>query len=174
MKQKTGVFPHPAVIFLRLSHKPANSADNHTVKNRLSSRTGFTLLEMLVVLVLIALLAGLVGPRLFSRVDDSKIKTARVQVKMLKGTLETMRLDINRFPTAQEGLAILYTRPANEPLKSLWRGPYLDEEVPLDPWGNPYQYTTPGPDTMPFALYSFGADGAKGGEGNNADIGILP
>ncbi len=135
---------------------------------------GFTLLEMLVVLVIIGLLAGLVGPRLFSRVDESKVKTARVQIKMLKGCLETMRLDINRFPTSQEGLALLYNAPGNEPLKSLWRGPYLDEEVPLDPWGNPYQYSLPGSNSMPFALYSFGADGEKGGEGDNADIGFLP
>lgn len=140
---------------------------------RLSS-AGFTLLEMLVILVIIGLLAGLVGPRLFSRVDDSKVKTATVQVKMLKGALEAMRLDINRFPQADEGLALLYHKPTKNSIERLWKGPYLDEEVPLDPWGNPYQYSVPGANGMPFALYSFGADGQPGGSGIDADIGYLP
>ena len=131
-------------------------------------------MEMLVVLVIIGLLAGLVGPRLFSRVDDSKVKTANVQIRMLKGSLETMRLDINRFPQASEGLALLYEKPSSGPLQQLWKGPYLDESVPLDPWGNPYQYSLPGRDGMPFALYSFGADGQLGGTGINEDIGYLP
>ena len=135
---------------------------------------GFTLLEMLVVLVIIGLLAGLVGPRLFTKVDDSKVKTAEVQVKMLKSTLETLNLDMNRFPTEAEGLAILYKRPGDPKARRFWNGPYLDEEVPLDPWGNPYQYSTPGKDGLPFALYSLGPDGKRGGTGKNADIGYLP
>lgn len=134
---------------------------------------GFTLLEMMVVMVIIGLLVGLVGPRLFSRVDESKIKTARVQVKMVKGALETLRLDIGRFPTAQEGLQLLYAPPSDERLKSLWRGPYLDEQLPLDPWGSPYQYSLPGSEGQPFALYSYGADGKPGGQDNDADIGFL-
>ncbi len=135
---------------------------------------GFTLLEMLVVLVIIGLLAGLVGPRLFGKVDSSKVKTAETQIKMIKGALETLRLDIGRFPTAQEGLAILYYAPQEERLKSLWQGPYLDEAAPPDPWGTPYQYSVPGSDGRPFALYSFGADGVAGGEQLAADIGYLP
>lgn len=135
---------------------------------------GFTLLEMLVVLVIIGLLAGLVGPRLFGKVDSSKISTAETQIKMIKGALETMRLDINRFPTADEGLKILYEPPSQEQAKKLWQGPYLDEQVPMDPWENPYQYSIPGKDGQPFALYSFGADGQAGGEGTAADIGYLP
>lgn len=135
---------------------------------------GFTLLEMLVILVIIGLLAGLVGPRLFSKVDDSKMKTANVQIKMLKGALEAMRLDINRFPQTDEGLALLYHKPTKGPIERLWKGPYLDEEVPLDPWGNPYQYSVPGANGMPFALYSFGADGQPGGSDIDADIGYLP
>ncbi len=137
-------------------------------------QTGFTLLEMLVVMVIIGLLAGLVGPRLFSRLGDSKVKTAKVQIKMLKGCLETMRLDINRFPTTQEGLELLYHQPADTTLKSLWRGPYTDEDVPLDPWGNKFLYSVPGHDGQPFVLYSLGADGKRGGQGNDADIGYLP
>ncbi|QEP43593.1 type II secretion system protein GspG [Ectothiorhodospiraceae bacterium BW-2] len=135
---------------------------------------GFTLLEMLVVMVIIGLLAGLVGPRLFGKVDSSKVKTAETQIKMLRGALETLRLDMSRFPTEQEGLAILYSRPSDSRAASMWQGPYLDEAVPPDPWGNAYQYSFPGAEGQPFALYSFGADGARGGEGYNADLGYLP
>jgi len=135
---------------------------------------GFTLLEMLVVLVIIGLLAGLVGPRLFGKVDASKVKTAEAQIKMLRGALETYRLDVGRFPTAAEGLNALYHSPTDAKLKALWHGPYLDEEIPLDPWGNPYQYSFPGREGQPFALYSFGSDGQPGGEGYAADVGYLP
>ena len=136
--------------------------------------SGFTLIEMLVVLVIIGLLASLVGPKLFTKVDSSKVQTAQTQVKMLKGALETLRLDINRFPSEVEGLTLLNTAPADEKLRARWRGPYLDEELPKDPWGNPYQYSVPGSNNQPFALYSLGADGKRGGEGYDADIGYLP
>jgi len=142
-------------------------------KDMIRSSQGFTLLEMLVVLVIIGLLAGLVGPRMFSRVDDSKIKTADVQIKMIKGALHTLRLDIGRFPTAQEGINLLYSPPSDDRLKPLWKGPYLDEKIPLDPWGSPYQYAVPGSEGQPFALYSFGADGKAGGDGISADIGYV-
>jgi general secretion pathway protein G len=135
--------------------------------------TGFTLLEMLVVLVIIGLLAGLVGPRLFGKVDASKAKTAKTQIKMLRGSLETLRLDVGRFPTAAEGLSMLYYPPQGEKLRTLWQGPYLDEPVPPDPWGNPYRYSLPGTEGQPFALYSLGADGQPGGDGYAADIGYL-
>ena len=142
--------------------------------NEKKSNSGFTLMEMLVVLVIIGMLAGLVGPKLFTKVDSSKVQTAQAQVKMLKGTLEALRLDIGRFPTEGEGLALLNTSPTDEKLKSRWRGPYLDEALPLDPWGNPYQYSLPGSAGQPFALYSLGADGKRGGENFDADIGFLP
>nr|WP_295784904.1 type II secretion system major pseudopilin GspG [Rhodoferax sp.] len=135
---------------------------------------GFTLIEMLVVLVIIGMLAGLVGPKLFGRVDSSKIKTAEVQVKMFKGALETFRLDVGRLPTQAEGLLVLNQVPAEERAKARWRGPYLDQDVPMDPWGNPYLYSLPGAGGQPFALYSLGADGKRGGEGTDADIGLLP
>lgn len=137
-------------------------------------QSGFTLIEMLVVLVIVGLLAGLVGPKLFTKVDTSKVQTAQAQVKMLKGALETMRLDTSRFPTETEGLALLNTAPKDEKIRTRWRGPYLDEELPLDPWGNPYQYSIPGASNQPVALYSLGADGKRGGEGIDADIGYLP
>jgi len=135
---------------------------------------GFTLLEMLVVLVIIGLLAGLVGPKLFKQVDVSKVKTAKTQIKMLKGTLEVMRLDTGRFPSTEEGLQSLQTAPQSEQIKSLWKGPYLDEDIPLDPWNNKYLYAFPGAEGKPFALYSLGADLQVGGEGYNADLGYLP
>ena len=139
-----------------------------------TANSGFTLLEMLVVLVIIGLLAGLIGPRLFTKVDSAKVQTAQTQVKMLKGTLETLRLDIGRFPTESEGLAMLNAAPTDEKLRSRWRGPYLDEDLPKDPWGNPYQFSIPGAKGQPFALYSLGADGKRGGEGFDADVGYLP
>jgi general secretion pathway protein G len=135
---------------------------------------GFTLLELLVVLVIIGLLGSLVGPKLFGKADAAKVQTAQTQVKMLKGALETMRLDIGRLPSASEGLALLNERPKDERIAARWKGPYLDEAVPLDPWGTPYQYSLPGAGGQPMAIYSFGADGKRGGESNDADVGILP
>lgn len=142
--------------------------------NRYRRNAGFTLIEMLVVLVIIGLLAGLVGPKLFGKVDASKVQTAQTQVKMLKGALESMRLDIGRFPTTEEGLTLLNTMPKDDKTRSRWRGPYLDDDTPLDPWGTPYQYSVPGTKGQPFALYSFGADSKPGGEDMDADVGYLP
>lgn len=135
---------------------------------------GFTLLEMLVVLVIIGLLAGLVAPRLFSRLDASKVQAAEAQVKMLRTAVMSLQLDLGRVPSGEEGLALLSTPPGDAREAALWRGPYLDGKLPLDPWGHAYQYAVPGADSQPFALYSFGADGRAGGTGDAADIGFLP
>jgi general secretion pathway protein G len=136
---------------------------------------GFTLLEMLVVLVIIGLLAGLVGPRLFKNVEKSNITTAQAQIKLLRGAVENLRLDIGRYPTAEEGLGLLSRPPADPAFAARWRGPYLDDvTLPLDPWGSPYQYTVPGRDGLPFALYSWGADRQPGGTGDAQDLGVLP
>ncbi|MDT9001246.1 type II secretion system major pseudopilin GspG [Paucibacter sp. APW11] len=135
---------------------------------------GFTLIELLVVLVIIGLLAGLVAPKFMNRADGAKVSTAQAQIKMLRGALETMRLDIGRFPTATEGLALLNEAPKDERLAGKWKGPYLSDALPSDPWGNPYQYAVPGASGQPFALYSFGADGKRGGESFDADVGLLP
>ncbi|MDE2367964.1 MAG: type II secretion system major pseudopilin GspG [Burkholderiales bacterium] len=132
---------------------------------------GFTLLEMLVVLVIIGLVAGLVGPRLFSKVDSSKVQTTGVQIKLLRGAVETMRMDIGIYPPVDVGLSMLVTPPTDPSLRARWKGPYLDEAVPLDPWGNPYLYQVPGDEGRPFAIISLGADGKPGGEGIDADIG---
>lgn len=137
-------------------------------------QAGFTLLEMIVVLVIIGLIMGLVGPRLFGQADKAKVQTAGTQIKMLGGALQTMRLDISRWPTEQEGLALLTTRPAGTDAARGWAGPYLDEAVPTDPWGKPYQYSPQASGSQPYTLYSFGADGKPGGEGQDADIGHMP
>lgn len=135
---------------------------------------GFTLLEMLVVLAIIGLIAGLVGPKLFKNVDKSRVQAATIQIKTLRGAVENLRLDIGRYPTAQEGLTLLNKAPADPALASRWHGPYLEEAVPLDPWSKPYQYALPGRDGQPFALYSLGSDGQPGGEGDAQDLGVLP
>jgi general secretion pathway protein G len=131
---------------------------------------GFTLLELLVVMAIIALLGALIGPRLFERLEDSKVVTAQTQVRMLKTALDTMRLDIGRYPTADEGLALLVQAPVDPKLRLRWHGPYLEGEVPLDPWSNPYQYNPRGRDLNAITLYSYGPTGRPGGE----MVGFLP
>lgn len=141
---------------------------------RRTTLRGFTLLEMLVVLMIIGLIAGLVGPRLFTKVDQSKITAAETQIKILRSALENVRLDIGRYPTQEEGLSLLSKAPTDAAVASRWRGPYLSDELPLDPWNNAYQYSLGGANGQPFALYSWGADGKPGGEGDARDLGILP
>ena len=138
-------------------------------RNRLA---GFTLLEMLVVLVIVGLLVSLVGPRLFSRVDTAKTQTAAAQIKLLRGAIETMRLDTGIYPPADPGLQMLVIAPNAPEVRQRWRGPYLEGAVPLDPWGNPYQYQPPESSNKAFSITSFGADGKPGGEGNDQDIGL--
>jgi len=113
----------------------------------------------------------LVGPRLFTKVDSSKVSTAETQVRMLKASLQTYRLDVGRYPTTEQSLQALTVNATNQ---KMWDGPYLEEELPLDPWGNPYLYLDSADNFQGFALYSRGADGLKGGEGLDADVGFLP
>ena len=132
---------------------------------------GFSLIELLVVLMILGMLGGLVGPRLFSKVDSSRVDTAQTQVKMLKAALQVYRLDMGRLPTTEEGLKAPTSIPANS---KRWRGPYLDDLMPLDPWDNPYVYLFGVDNFQGYALYSRGADAVDGGEASNADVGILP
>jgi general secretion pathway protein G len=127
---------------------------------------GFTLLELLVVLVIIGLLAGYVAPRYFSQVGRSEVKVTQAQINAFEKALDTYRLDVGRYPSTEQGLAVLVNRPQNEPK---WNGPYLQKAVPADPWGKPYQYKSPG-DHGEFDLWSFGKDGQPGGSGEAADI----
>jgi general secretion pathway protein G len=129
---------------------------------------GFTLLELLVVMVIIGLLAGFVAPRYFAQVVKSQVKAAKAQVDALDKAIEQFRLDMDRLPTNEEGLAVLNVAPANEPN---WGGPYLKKDVPHDPWGHPYVYVVPGTHNNDFDLMSYGKDGQPGGTGENADIG---
>lgn len=129
-------------------------------------QSGFTLLELLVVMVIIGLLAGYVGPKYFAQIGKSEIKAARAQIDALEKALDQYRLDVGRYPSSEQGLAALNQRPAGE---SRWQGPYLKKEVPNDPWGAAYQYRSPG-ENGDFDLFSFGKDGKAGGEGEAADI----
>lgn len=127
---------------------------------------GFTLLELLVVMVIIGLLAAYVGPRYFSQLGKSELKTARAQIEAFGRALDTYRLEVGHYPTTEQGLGALVTAP---PTEGKWGGPYLQKAVPLDPWGRPYIYREPG-QQFEFDLLSYGKDGAPGGDQNNADI----
>lgn len=152
------------------AHRTANR-NGQRARSRARNR-GFSLIELMVVLVILGLLTGLVGPRLFGRVDASKVQTAETQIKMLRGALQTYRLDIGTYPSTGEGLEALMSPPAE--VADYWRGPYLEDELPLDPWREPYKYEQPAETLQGFALYSLGADSESGGEDINADIGYLP
>lgn len=132
---------------------------------------GFTLIEMLVVLLVISVLAGLVGPMVFRNVGDAKQQGARAQIELLGLALDAYRLDNGRYPTTEQGLAALWQAPAVPPLAGRWRGPYTRKGIPLDPWDRPYVYRAPG-EQMPesYDLLSYGRDGTAGGTGEDADI----
>lgn len=132
---------------------------------RSSRGWGFTLVELLVVLAILALLAGIVGPKVLGQLGGAKAKTAAVQISDLEKTLELFKLDVGRYPTPEEGLDALVKKPPNA---AAWTGPYLKGAVPLDPWSHPYVYKPGAGGT--FEILSLGADGAPGGEGENADI----
>ncbi|MFQ5994563.1 MAG: type II secretion system major pseudopilin GspG [Acidiferrobacterales bacterium] len=128
---------------------------------------GFTLLELLVVLVILGLLAGLVAPRVMKHVGESKTKTARLQIEELGTALDVYRLELGRYPSNDDGLVALVQPPAGV---DAWDGPYLRKRVvPKDPWGNDYRYRAPG-EHGPYDLYSLGADNAEGGESENGDV----
>jgi general secretion pathway protein G len=129
----------------------------------MQKQTGFTLIELLVVMAILGMLAALVGPALFGNLSKGQRTTAASQISNLESALDTYRLDVGSYPDSLAGLV------TNESGSPRWNGPYIrDEEVPLDPWDNPYHYEPEGRD---FSLISYGADGIPGGEGDDADIG---
>ena len=131
-----------------------------------SPNKGFTLLELLVVIVIIGLLAAYVGPKYFSQLGKSEVTIARSQIESFERALDTFRLDVGRYPTTEEGLAALLNPPGSTPK---WNGPYLKKEAPKDPWGNAYVYRAPGTKAE-YEILSYGKDGSPGGEAENADI----
>ena len=136
-------------------------------KRRAHGQSGFTLMELLVVLAILGLLMSLVGPRVLSQLGGAKTKTAAIQIKDLEQSLEMYKLDVGRFPSTDEGLAALVVRPASS---TGWNGPYLKSDVPVDPWKREYHYKYPGEHTE-VDIFSYGQNGTPGGEGEDADVG---
>ncbi len=137
-------------------------------KNGKKRQRGFTLIELLVVLVILTLVAGLVAPRLIPFIGGAKQDAARLQIRRLANALDLYRLDTGRYPSSKEGLAALVEKPDDG---GRWNGPYIQgKQVPADPWGRPYNYRYPGRHGLDYDLFSLGADGREGGEGEDADI----
>jgi general secretion pathway protein G len=135
---------------------------NQAMKNQ----AGFTLVELIVVVIIIGLLAGLVVPQFIKQEEKATAKAAKAQIELFGTALDTFRLDVGRYPTSQEGMAALMQKPGGV---DRWDGPYLRKDLPPDPWGKPYVYKSPG-DHGVYDIISYGADGAPGGDGNNRDI----
>jgi general secretion pathway protein G len=140
-----------------------NPAPSRRAPRRLE---GFTLLELLVVMVIIGLLASIVAPQYFAQIGKSNAKVARAQIESFGQALDQYRLDVGRYPTSEQGLAALRAAPTNE---VKWRGPYLKRDIPNDPWGTPYQYRSPGQHGE-YDLLSLGSDAQPGGDGEAADV----
>ena len=146
---------------------PTSPRDRSLLRNA----RGLTLIEILVVIIVLGLLAGLVAPQIIGRVSEARGATARTQIELLSVALDNYRLDNGRYPTTQQGLEALRTEPTSEPIPRNWRGPYLRKEVPLDPWDRPYIYSSPGDENpQGYDLLTLGADGLPGGEDEDADI----
>ena len=135
--------------------------------SRRTASAGFTLIEMMVVMLIIGVLAALVAPSFIKQGQKAQWKAGVAQIELLGTALDTFRLDVGRYPTTQEGLAALRQRPFGI---DRWDGPYLKKDVPQDPWNRPYYYRSPGEGGRPYDLLSYGADGAPGGDGDNRDI----
>ena len=149
--------------------KPSSGALTLTANHRAAraGQAGFTLIEMLVVLTIIGLIMGLVGPKVLTYLADSKSKAARIQIASFSNSLDLFAMDVGRYPTTQEGLGALVRRPAGA---KVWNGPYLkDYSIPTDPWKNAYVYASPGAHGV-YDLLSYGADGQEGGDGASADV----
>jgi general secretion pathway protein G len=138
-----------------------------SLNNTSRRHRGFTLMELLVVVLIIGLLTGIVAPRLLGQINKSEVTTAMAQMDALDKALQAYRIDTGRYPSASQGLKALVQQPADEPR---WRGPYMRGEIPPDPWGMPYVYRSPGNNGKEFDLLSTGRDRVPGGLGDDADI----
>jgi general secretion pathway protein G len=140
-----------------------------SILNRSSSRErGFSLLELLAVLVILGILAGIFAPKFLGQAESAKRKAAKLEIDQIGQSLDLYKLEIGRYPTSQEGLAALVTAPSGT---SSWNGPYLKKtSVPKDPWGNEYKYVSPGDQNRPYDIVSLGGDGKEGGDGDGKDI----
>lgn len=148
------------------SHAAVGEGARRQRRGQARRPAGFTLLELLVVVLIIGLLASYVGPKYFSQVSKSEVTLARAQIESFSKALDNFRLDVGRYPTTEEGLAALQVKPAGA---DKWNGPYLKKDVVADPWGHPYVYRAPGAKSE-FDITSYGKDGAPGGAGDDADI----
>lgn len=149
-----------------------SSASANSLMVRHPSVSGFTLLEMLVVITVIAVLAGVVAPMVFRNVGDAKLAAARAQIQIFELALDAYRLDTDHYPASEDGLSALVQAPSA--VSGRWRGPYLKRGVPLDPWGNPYVYRGPGNGEDRYEVASLGRDGRTGGTGEDADVSSVP
>ena len=151
------------------------SATKKQLERENRHQAGYSLLEILVVLAIVAVLATLVAPRLLNQVDRSQVVAAKAQARSLKTSLDALRLDMGRYPTSEEGLSLLLAPPADASAQANWFGPYIDgDALPRDPWGNPYIYSPPKTDEAGVRrsprIVSYGADNVEGGEGLDEDI----
>jgi len=146
------------------------SSRTRSVRNRRRARPGFTLIELLVTIAIIATLAAIVAPSLFGNIGEARRGTAKSQIQILSLALDAYRLDNDSFPTTQQGLDALRSVPSADPPPN-WKGPYLRQLVPLDPWGRPYVYVSPGlSNPNAYDLYTLGKDGKPGGDGEDSDV----
>lgn len=136
---------------------------NRTSQREKNRERGFTLIELLIVIVILGLLVGLVGPRMFRKVEGARQKTAKAQIELFCTAIDTFRLDMRRLPKDLDELVTKSDDPK-------WEGPYLPKRIPLDPWGHPYAYKAPGDEGRDYDILSYGLDGTEGGEGENTDI----